>query len=173
MIKMLKKILVVILTLMLVSGLVVAGCSPTPAQSANVGDPAPNFQLQNLDGEPVALSNLKGKAVLLNFWATWCPPCRREMPYIQEIYDEWPEEWLVVLAINIGESASKVEEFMQRYGLSFPVLLDTKEKVAQGYNIRHIPTTFFIDKDGIIRMKIIGAFPNKAAIEKNLNEITP
>ena len=170
---MLKEIVGVVLTLILVSGLVVAGCSPPPTQSAQVGNPAPDFQLQDLDGQPVALSNLKGKAVLLNFWATWCPPCRREMPYLQEICDEWPEEWLVVLTINIGESASKVREFIQNYGLSFPVLLDTKEDVAQKYNIRGIPTTFFIDKDGIIREQIIGAFPSKAAIEKYLNEIIP
>ena len=170
---MLKEIVGVVLTLILVSGLVVAGCSPGTTQGVQVGNPAPDFQLQDLDGQPVALSNLRGKAVLLNFWATWCPPCRREMSYIQEIYDEWPEEWLVVLAINIGESASKVREFIQNYGLSFPVLLDTKEDVAQKYNIRGIPTTFFIDKDGIIRVKIVGAFPSKAAIERNLNEIIP
>ena len=164
-----NSMLKVILVIILLSGLLITGCSEPSV--ARVGEPAPNFQLQNLDGQPVALSDLRGKPVLLNFWATGCPPCRSEMPYIQETYDEWSNKGLVVLAINIGESSSAVKEFVQSYGLSFLVLLDTKQDVAQQYNIRGIPTTFFIDKDGIIQVKIIGAFPSKAAIEKNLSKI--
>ena len=99
---------------MLTLGLLVSGCSAgSELSEAQVGNLAPDFQLDNLDGKPVALSDLKGKPVLLNFWATWCPPCRDEMPYIQEIYDEWSDEGLVVLAINYGESASRVKEFVQ------------------------------------------------------------
>ncbi len=79
----------------------------------------------------------------------------------------------MVLAINLGESSSQVEEFMQSYHLSFTVLLDTKQDVAQRYNITGIPTTFFIDKDGIIRDKVIGAFPNKTQIENRLSKIMP
>jgi len=78
-----------------------------------------------------------------------------------------------VLAIDIGESPSKVKKFLQSQGLSLPVLLDTKKKVAREYNVPPIPTTFFIDKDGIIQVKIIGAFPSKGAIEKHLNKIMP
>lgn len=87
---------------------------------------------------------------MLNFWATWCPPCREEMPLIQQVYEELSDKELVVLAINLGESSSKVKEFVQSYGLSFPVLLDTKQDIAQKYNIRGIPTTIFIDKNGIM-----------------------
>jgi len=170
---MLKVMLVITLVLVLTSGLVMAGCSPSSTQGVEVGNLAPDFQLQNLDGQTVSLGNLRGKSVLINFWATWCSPCRSEMPYIQEIYEEWVDKELVVLAINIGESSSKAEEFMQSYNLSFTVLLDTKQDIAQKYNIQYIPTTFFIDKDGIIQDKVIGAFQNKTQIENKLCKIMP
>jgi thiol-disulfide isomerase/thioredoxin len=173
MIKRLKVMLVITLVSVLLSGLVMAGCSPSSAQGVEAGNPAPDFQLQSLDGQTVSLGNLQGKPVLINFWATWCGPCRSEMPYIQEIYEEWSVKGLVVLAINMGESSSKVEEFMQSNSLSFAVLLDTKQDVAQRYNITGIPTTFFIDKDGIIQDKVIGAFQNKTQIENRLSKIMP
>jgi len=168
--------LTAILVLILTTGLLMPGCSSPSkpgdsAQGVEVGKLAPDFQLQNLDGQTVSLGNLRGKPVLINFWATWCPPCRSEMPYIQEIYDEWSDKELVVLAINIGESSSKAEGFMQSYNLSFTVLLDTKQAIAQKYNIQYIPTTFFIDKDGIIQDKVIGPFQNKTQIENRLSKI--
>lgn len=146
---------------------------PTPIQGTRVGNLAPDFQLQNLDGQSISLSGLQGKPVLLNFWATQCPPCRSEMPYLQEIYNEWSDKELTLVAINIGESSAKVERFMQSQNLSLPVLLDTKQDVAQKYGIQYIPTTFFIDKDGIIQEKIIGAFSSKAQIEMSLSKIIP
>ena len=175
-----KAILPVILTLVLLLAGCFAGPEPPDGKSptalvegTQAGDRAPDFQLQNLDGQTVSLGNLQGKPVLINFWATWCSPCRSEMPYIQEIYEEWADKGLVVLAINIGENSAKAEEFMQNYNLSFTVLLDTKQDVAQRYNISGIPTTFFIDKDGIIQDKVIGAFQNKTQIETRLSKIMP
>lgn len=171
----------------LVFGFTMAGCSPksastpgeittppsTPAIGTRVGNLAPNFQLNNLDGKLVSLDDLRGKSVLINFWATWCPPCVSEMPYLQEIYNEWSETELMLLAVNIGESSTKIKAFMQSRDLSLPVLLDTKEDIAQSYNIRYIPTTFFIDKQGIIQAVNVGAFPNKEAIEGDLYKIMP
>jgi len=178
--KMSRVILPVILTLVLLVTGCSAGSEPPDRESPTalvegiqVGNQAPDFQLQNLDGQTVSLGNLQGKPVLINFWATWCSPCVSEMPYIQEIYEEWADKGLVVVAINLGESSSKAEEFMQSYNLSFTVLLDTKKDVAQKYNIQYIPTTFFIDKDGIIQDKMIGAFQNKAQIENRLSKIMP
>ena len=171
--KMLKVMLVIILLSVLTSGLVMASCTPSSAQGVEVGDRAPDFQLQNLYGQSVSLSDQRGLPVLINFWATWCPPCRGEMPYIQGIYEEWSDKGLVVLAINIGESSSTVEGFMQSNSLSFTVLLDTKQDVAQRYNIQYIPTTFFIDKDGIIQDKEIGPFQSKTQIENRLSKIIP
>ena len=181
---MMNKVPRVILPVILTLVLLVTGCSagpepldgesPTaPVEGTQVGNLAPDFQLQSLDGQTVSLGNLRGKPVLINFWATWCPPCRGEMPYIQEIHEEWSDKELMVLAINIGESSSKAEDFMQSYNLSFTVLLDTKQDVAQRYNITGIPTTFFIDKDGIIQEKVIGAFQSKTQIENKLSKIIP
>lgn len=164
---MLKVILLIILTSMLL----VTGCAAPSV--ARVGESAPDFKLQNLDGQLISLSDFRGKPVLINFWATWCKFCRYEMPYLQQIYEEWSDKGLVVLAINIGESHSEVKEFLQALNLSLPVLLDTNEKVAQKYNVPPVPTTFFIDSDGTIQVKIIGAFPSKEAIEQHLNNIMP
>ena len=168
-----NKMLTAILVMILTSGLLIIGCAGGSEPTATVGKAAPDFTLQNLDGQSISLSDLKGKPVLVNFWATRCPPCVSEMPYLQEIYDEWSGKGLILLAINIGESSSKVEQFLQDHNLSLPVLLDTRAVVAQRYNIRGIPTTFFIDKDGIIQEKIIGAFPNKEAIENRVSKIMP
>lgn len=167
-----------VMQVILVLALLVVGCAPkelapssTPIQDTEIGNLAPDFQLYGLDGKPISLSNLHGKPVLLNFWATWCSPCRAEMPYLQQVYEEWSAKGLVLLAINKGENAAQVREFMQSYNLSFPVLLDTGESIAQKYNIRGIPTTFFIDKDGIIQDVRIGAFQSKAEIERSLSKL--
>ena len=172
--KMLKVTLVIILALGLIIAGCSAGCSPeAPAPVPQVGKPAPDFQFNNPEGQSVSLSDSQGNPVLINFWQIRCPPCRSEMPYIQQVYDEWHSKGLVVLAINIGESPSQIKEFMQSQGLSLPVLLDMQGKVAEQYNIWYIPTTFFIDKDGIIQAIRVGAFPSKAAIERSLSKIIP
>ncbi|MBU2608008.1 MAG: TlpA family protein disulfide reductase [Chloroflexi bacterium] len=183
-----KRILQMILPLMVGAGLLLAGCSneasPPPASqppastpdetsAPEIGNLAPDFQLQTLDGQTFSLSGVRGKPVLLNFWATWCGPCRFEMPFLQEIYDEYSNKGLVVIAVDIGESKSDVENFMQREGLTLPALLDSQTEVAKLYRVAAIPTTFFIDKDGIIRGRQIGAFTDKAAIEKGLKKIMP
>ena len=175
-----RVILPVILTLVLLVTACSAGSEPldgesptAPVEGTQVGNLAPDFQLQNLDGQTVSLSELRGKPVLINFWATWCGYCIDEMPFIQEIYEEWSDQGLKVLAINKGESSSTVAAFMRSYSLPFTVLLDTKQDVAQRYNITGIPTTFFIDKDGIIQEKVIGAFQNKTQIENRLSKIIP
>lgn len=141
-----------------------------PVVGTNIGNLAPDFHLQSLDGEAVSLSGLRGRPVLLNFWASWCGPCRSEMPFLQEIFDDgkWADEGLAILAVNIGESPVTVKEFLMVNRLSLPVLLDVKQDVAQQYNTRNIPMTFFIGKDGIIRDRVIGAFPDKSEIEKRL-----
>ena len=186
--KMLKVILVITLASVLSVGLVMSGCSgesepdslalgritgcPVGSSSLQIGGPAPDFQFQTPEGQATSLSELKGKVVLVNFWAIRCPPCRMEMPYIQQVYDEWQEKGLVLLAINIGESSAQVTGFMQNYSLSFPVLLDTNQDAARCYYIQYIPTTFFIDKDGIIQDMKLGAFQSTAEIESSLSKLT-
>ncbi len=167
---------VIAMIAMLVSLLVIAGCSDSTEPDAvpAPGRPAPDFQLQSLDGETVSLDSLRGQPVMVNFWASGCGPCRMEMPFIQEVFEDpdWVEQGLVILAVNLGESPSEARKFMESNNLSFTVLLDAKKEVMRMYNISGIPTTYFIDKDGIIRDIKIGLFENKAQIDwRILNSI--
>lgn len=180
-----------IIAVLLAVVLLVAGCSSSPAsegpisvgriinystdttEAPQVDSPAPDFQFEDASGQITSLDGLQGSPVLINFWATWCRPCKNEMPYLQQIYDEWSERGLVVLAINIGEQQSTVEKFLQSNGLSLPVLLDTDQMVAQIYSVRYIPATFFIDEDGVIKEIKIGDFRNVQEIENSLKKIMP
>jgi peroxiredoxin len=168
------KVLKVMLPITVALVLAMTSCAGgTKNPGAVIGQPAPDFQLKNLEGQSVSLSDFKGSPVLLNFWSTRCSPCVYEMPFLQEIYDEWSGKGLILLAIDQGDGSSNVKVFMQDNGLSLPVLLDTQLAVGQRYNVMAIPTTVFIDREGIIQEKVIGAFPNKAEIEKRLSKIAP
>jgi len=168
-----NRTLTAILVILIVLGSITTSCQSNEGatEAPQVGKPAPDFQFQGPDEQPISLSDLKGKPVLINFWQIRCDPCRREMPYLQQIYDQWQGRGLVLLAINIGENPSQVAEFMQSQGLSLPVLLDSGGRIAQQYGIRAIPTSFFIDKDGIIQDIRIGAFRSKAEIESSLSKL--
>ena len=179
-----NRIIITTLLLILISLLLMTGCSPQPTptpsptptsipQAPQVGKRAPDFQLPDLEGQSVSLSEFQGKPVLLNFWATWCGPCRQEMPHIQGIFEEKSDTDLIILAVDIGEELSTVNNFLQNGNFSFTVLLDTKQEISLKYNIRAIPTTFFIDKDGIIQEIKVGAFSNTAEIEGLLSNIIP
>lgn len=166
--------------LLLLAGTVASGsCSNDNGQagslseSAKIGKHAPDFLLSGLDGEKVSLADLRGKPVVLNFWATWCGYCVEEMPLLQEAHDERAAEGLVLLAINSGETAAQAGQFMLAYGYSFQVLLDSNQSVTIDYNIRGMPTTFFIDAEGIIKDIKVGAFLSKAQVEAGLNKILP
>ncbi len=161
--------LMIIPAIILTLALILNSC--LPETGTQVGNQAPDFQLQDLDGNTVSLSELRGSPVMLNFWASWCGPCRAEMPYIQQIYDEWQDQGLVVLTINLRESQATVRQFMEDLGLTFPALLDTNNAVTDLYNVTAIPTTFFIDGDGVIQAMKVGSFPSKEAIEVYLSQI--
>jgi len=120
-----------------------------------VNAPALDFHLQTLGGAPVTLSGLKGKTVLLNFWATWCGPCQIEMPLLQAAQDRYPEQ-LVVLAINDDESSGVIQSFIDKLGLKMTILLDPGAKVTQNYRVRGFPTTVMIDPQGVIRYQHVG-----------------
>ncbi len=122
-----------------------------------VGHLAPDFTLPSLDGQTVRLSDLRGKAVLLNFWATWCAPCRLEMPTIDKAYQEYKSRGLEILAVSLDAgSNSVVKHFMQELKLDFPVLLDPDMEVLRLYRQFSIPATFLIDKQGIVRHRELG-----------------
>ena len=165
-------ILVLILASVLVWGLVMTGCSGQ-AQGPEIGKVAPDFELSSLDGQVVSLSDFRGKPVFLNFWATWCGPCKFEMPFIQEMYEGLSSEGLVVLAVNLREDPAKVREFMATFGFTFPVLMATSHEVPLAYNIRGIPATFLIDENGIIQDIKIGAFTSEVEMASRLKKIMP
>jgi thiol-disulfide isomerase/thioredoxin len=173
---MMKRVLSAALLLILVSLLLITGCAnetTTATRGPYVGNLAPEFNFVNFEGNYISLDSFRGKPVLLNFWATWCGPCRIEMPYLQRIYDEWTDKGLVLLTVNIGESVTVAKNFMQENGFTMPVLLDSSRVTLNSYQITGIPTTYFIDKDGIIQERRVGSFPNKETIEQSLTKIMP
>lgn len=144
--------------------------STSPFNKKTSSIPALNFTLKDLDGKEVSLKDLKGKKVFLNFWATWCPPCRGEMPEIEKIYEESKNSDLVIIAVNIGEDRDTVKAFMDKNNYKFKVLLDSNNDIATNYQISAIPTSFFIDKDGKIVNKNVGAM-NYADMMANIKAL--
>ncbi len=122
-----------------------------------LGAPAPNFTFPTLDGKMVSLSDYNGKVVFLNIWATWCPPCREEMPSMEKFYKELKGQEFEILAVSIDASgATAVGPFMKEHGLSFPALLDTGGTIRGLYGMTGVPETYVIDKEGVIKQRIIG-----------------
>ncbi|HWQ27745.1 MAG TPA: TlpA disulfide reductase family protein [Dehalococcoidia bacterium] len=139
-----------------------------------VGRPAPDFELTLLDGTKVRLSDYRGRPVWINFWASWCPPCRAENPDIQEVYEAHRDEHgLVLLAPAIGERRGDVEGYMERADLHYPVGLDTDTQIAANYRVLGIPTHVFVDADGIVREIRVGAMSKKTMEKMIQTLLTP
>lgn len=119
---------------------------------------AADFTLPDMDGETFTLSSYRGKVVMLNFWATWCPPCRREMPSLERLYTKLKDQGFVVIAVNQFEDPDLVFEFTGRLSLAptFPILFDRDSRVAEQFGVKGLPTTYLLDKDGLIRYRAIG-----------------
>jgi len=123
-----------------------------------LGEPAPNFRLRDLNGHSVALSDLRGKVVLLNFWATWCGPCRVEMPAMEELYRTFSRNDFEILAVSTdAQGASVTRPFQQENHLTFPILHDADYRVGLTYGARSLPMTFMVDRQGVVRHQIFGA----------------
>ena len=132
--------------------------SPATQPLVVVGRPAPDFALPGLDGKIVRLSDFKGKVVFLNIWATWCSPCREEMPSMEKLYQQMKGQPFEILAVSIDILGAKaVAPFMSELNLTFPALLDPQGSVRQLYGATGVPETFIVDKNGIIAVKVIGA----------------
>ena len=137
-----------------------------------VGDEAPDFVLTDMNGEKHQLSDYRGQGVFLNFWGTWCKPCEREFPLMDQQYKEVKDDGLQILAVNIGESNFAVQKFIDRLGLTFPVLIDQNKSVMETYNINPLPTTFLVNPEGKIE-KIITGEMSEEAIKKYMAQIMP
>ena len=129
----------------------------TAPGQAKVGELAPDFVLKAPSGELVSLSDFRGKTVILNFWATWCPPCRAEMPDFQEAFEaRAADDDFVILAVDLDEAAGEVQGFVDEFELTFPIAIDTGKEVASQYGVLGLPATFFIDTDGVVRSFNLG-----------------
>ncbi len=170
-----------LMTLLLALGMAWIALSRAPEQVAvaKVGPPpspqtgftAPDFTLDILGGGTVSLSDLRGQAVLVNFWATWCPPCRAEMPAIQRVYDRYRDQGFTVLAVDLQESDAQVAAFAEDMGLTFPILMDRDGSVFARYRVMALPSTFFVDRDGIIRELTVGGPMTEAFIESQVTSL--
>jgi peroxiredoxin len=137
-----------------------------------VGNVAPDFELPTLDGKSVRLSDFRGKVVFLNFWATWCKPCREEMPSMEVLNKNFEKDGLVILAVSIDRVTTKkdIPPFVKSLNLTFPVLVDSWGQTDKPYKLMGVPESYIIDKDGILREKIIG--PRDWTVIESLKVIT-
>ncbi len=117
---------------------------------------AHDFAGKMMDAKSVNLQDYRGRFVLLNFWATWCSPCLKEMPDLENAYNEMGQEKLVVLAVGMGESVEKIKAFFNKYGFTFPLLADNRMKITKLYGVRNIPVTYLIDPDGVVLGRALG-----------------
>jgi peroxiredoxin len=147
----------VLLALLLAAGaLWVAFGAERPAAPVAEGQPAPDFSLPTLDGGELSLASLRGRVVLLNFWATWCKPCEDEMPAMERLYRSLRDQGFALLAVSVDVGDSEVEAFRTRLGLSFPILRDPDRKVANLYQSPRFPESWLVGRDGVLVARFIG-----------------
>jgi cytochrome c biogenesis protein CcmG/thiol:disulfide interchange protein DsbE len=151
------------------SGASTAGNIPAP----QAGFSAPDFTLMTPSGKSYTLSKLRGQAVLVNLWATWCPPCRAEMPTIEKMYQEYKDQGFIVLAVDMTyqDDPFAVVPFTKEFGLTFPILLEETGDVAAAYQLRSLPSSFFINRTGIISEVVIGGPMSEALLRTRIEEI--
>ena len=168
----------VIILLILLSAIIYALVTNLQKDNSiyGVGDEAPDFELtqvnENNGVETVKLSDYEGKGVMLNFWATYCKPCEKEMPYMEELFPEYQDKGVEIIAVSLDAAPLVIHNFIDKYGLSFPIPHDTKGEVMDRYKIGPIPSTFFIGPDGKIVDKVEGALTLEK-LEGHLQEIQP
>jgi peroxiredoxin len=142
-------------------------------RAANEGDEAPDFSLMDPDGNIVTLSQYRGQPVMVNFWATWCKPCALEMPMFISAYEKNQDKGFVVLAVNVQETPEQVSEYVAENGLALPVVLDRDGQISTIYRVRGLPSTFFIDENGILVEAKRGAVESRADLQELLEQIMP
>jgi cytochrome c biogenesis protein CcmG/thiol:disulfide interchange protein DsbE len=156
--------LLILLVTLLGSGWIAASAAPDGSTtegripSPRAGFLAPDFTLDTLDSSTIRLDSLRGQVVVINLWASWCSPCRAEMPALQRVYEEMEGQGVAVLGVNMTaqDTETRVEGFVREYGLTFPILLDREGSVGRIYRSRALPTTFFVDRKGVIREVVVG-----------------
>jgi len=146
----------ILAVMLLVGGYAVGRSFASSGDALRPGDKPPSFRLADLAGEAHTLEEYAGNPLILNFWGTFCPPCREEMPALQQQYEAWKDKGLRVVGINLSEDRHRVENFIRRIGVGFPILLDSNRRTERAFGLREYPTTYFIDANGIIRQIVSG-----------------
>jgi peroxiredoxin len=131
------------------------GFNPVPPDTS-IGSSAPDFTLEDISGKKVSLSSFKGKPVLLNFWATWCPYCRRERPHLNTLYNDYKDKGLIILSVSTDQSVTKVREFLKNTPADFIVLSDSNGTASSIYSVGGLPTSYLISREGIIKQRFMG-----------------
>lgn len=147
---------IILAVVLLVGGYAIGQSFLTPTKALKPGSKAPAFELLGLDGQAHSLDSYRGKPLVVNFWGTFCPPCRNEMPALQAQYDKWKDQGVQLVGINLSEDRVSVGSFLRSYDINFPVLLDKNKKTERKYGLKEYPTTFFISADGKIQDIVIG-----------------
>lgn len=173
-----RLILYILILIAGASWMALSANKPVSPNSLNTTAPqagftAPDFTLQTPDGKTYTLSELRGKAVLVNLWATWCPPCRTEMPTIEKMYKEYKDQGFVVLAVNMTyqDNPLDVVPFAQKYNLTFPILLEKTGSVASAYQVNSLPSSYFINRKGIIQEVVIGGPMSELLLRARIEQI--
>ena len=135
-----------------------------------VGKPAPSLGVTDLQHRPVNLAKLHGQTVLLMFWATWCGPCRKEMPMVQAAYEKFQGKGFTVIAVNVSDDREDVERYTKKLGVSFPVVLDPEGNIAERFGVIGLPTNYIIDSTGTVRKQIIGGGLDRDHLEEILHK---
>jgi len=150
-----------------------ASQSPSGHPSPRTGFSAPDFTLDTLDGSRLTLSDLRGQPVVLNLWASWCGPCRVEMPVIEKVYQHYRDQGLVVVGLNatLQDSETAAAAFAEEFELTFPIALDRDGAASTRYELRGLPSTYFIDRGGIIRAVIIGGPMSEGVILSHVEDL--
>lgn len=137
---------------------------------AMVDFPAPDLQLQDLDGQPTSLADYRGQVVLVNNWATWCPPCRQEMPILEAFYADHHQQGFTIVAIDAGDPSEVVKEFVDNFGMSFPVWIDPTSQALNRFRNNYLPSSYLIDEAGQVIMVWSGAV-TRASLEENITPL--
>lgn len=150
-----------------------AGSNGNPNELPRVGFKAPDFSLSDSQGALISLSDLRGQVVIVNLWTSWCPPCQKEMPALQEVHESYSNQGVVILAVNATnqDDAEAALAFGEELGLTFPILFDYDGQVSEQYRLQSLPTTYFIGTDGTIREIVVGGPMSEALLRVRVQQL--
>jgi len=162
---------VILAVVLLVGGYAIGNSLFTKSVVLTKGDKPPGFRLADLSKQAHDLKDYEGKPLIINFWGTFCPPCRNEMPALQNQYEKWKGQGLELIGINLSEDKLTAESFIRQIGVDFPILLDKDKKTEKAYGLKQYPTTFFIAPSGEIQDVVIGGLLSEDEIEKRVERL--